>query len=173
MKQHKLSKPYICFIIFICSICGSDSLALTCPYLGGNAVYRARSILGMLNPGIHYDDLVICNSQGVYKNGTSKLQKLLETLAEIKRQKLRNVSDELLVYPNPVYEDLFLKYSLKELETASFILYDMAGKIYEQFDIDTKSIHQPLMIDNLKNGLYLYSFKVSNGKVFYGKLIVD
>jgi hypothetical protein len=49
-----------------------ETLAFTCPYTGGNAVYRARVLHGLRNWGIHYDDLEICNGQGVFKNGKSK-----------------------------------------------------------------------------------------------------
>ena len=50
---------------------------------------------------------------------------------------------------------------------------DVTGKIQVQFVLDDYSVNMPLDIRSIKNGLYLYSFKVSNGKVFYGKLIVD
>jgi hypothetical protein len=150
-----------------------EMLANTCPYLGGNAVYRARSILGMLNPGIHYDDLVICNSQGVYKNGTSKLQNWLASLAELKEQKLNRLNDELIIYPNPAHNELFLKSYLKEGETATFIIFDLTGEIQLEFAVDDYSLNMPLDISSLKNGLYLYSYRVTNGRVFYGKLIVD
>jgi hypothetical protein len=62
-----------------------ETLAYTCPYLGGNAVYRARLLHGMWHWGIHYDDLEICNGQGVFKNGISKLQEQLNMLKNYKK----------------------------------------------------------------------------------------
>lgn len=37
---------------------------------------KRTGLQAMLQPGIHYDDLLICNSQGVYKNGTSLLDQI-------------------------------------------------------------------------------------------------
>ena len=156
----------------VSSVTSSLSVIQT-SYTGGNAVYRARSILGMLNPGIHYDDLIICNSQGGYKNGTSKLQKWLASLAEFKKHKLNELNNDLIIYPNPAHNEISIKYNLKEGEISSLIIFDVSGKIQAQSIIDYTSVDLPLNISKLNKGLYLYSFKVSNGKVFYGKLIVD
>ncbi|MBK8330492.1 MAG: hypothetical protein IPL09_13750 [Bacteroidetes bacterium] len=46
------------------------NLAAQCPYIGGTAVYKARSLNAMYNPAILYDDIKICNNVGVYKNGS-------------------------------------------------------------------------------------------------------
>jgi hypothetical protein len=168
-----MSKPNICFISIILLICGSDSLALTCPYLGGNAVYRARSILGMLNPGIHYDDLIICNSQGVYKNGTSKLQNWLAQIKEIKSKKRESSVNSFSIYPNPANEFIELHYALNENEMAKLSFYDLIGnKVFEK-QLDKEDIASKIAITNLKTGLYVYTFIDSRGNTFHGKLIIN
>jgi plasmid replication initiation protein len=50
-----------------------------------NAVYGTRLLHGMWHWGIHYDDLEICNGQGVFKNGISKLQEQLNMLKNYKK----------------------------------------------------------------------------------------
>ncbi|MFM2192159.1 MAG: hypothetical protein RLZZ118_1116, partial [Bacteroidota bacterium] len=44
-----------------------STLAAQCPYLAGEAVYKARAILQPFEPLKVYDDLDICNNAGVYK----------------------------------------------------------------------------------------------------------
>ena len=43
-------------------------IAMQCPYSGGRAVYRARSILSLLNIDSVYDDAVICSPEGNYRS---------------------------------------------------------------------------------------------------------
>ncbi len=45
-----------------------EELALSCPFVNGSAVYKARSLFSHIQPGISYNDLEICNAVGVYKN---------------------------------------------------------------------------------------------------------
>ena len=167
-----MSKPSICFISIIFLICGSDSLALTCPYIGGNAVYRARNIFGMINPGKHYDDLVICNSQGMYKNGISKLQEQLNSLSEAEQRKqLAEVG--VVVYPNPASTAIHINYLLNKHETATLSIYDLLGNRHKEItlynDVNTRSIS----LQGLASGLYVYQFKSSSNKIYVGKLIIE
>lgn len=45
------------------------TLANTCPFIGGLAVYKARFLNALIAPGTQYDDIKLCNQAGVYKNG--------------------------------------------------------------------------------------------------------
>jgi Secretion system C-terminal sorting domain len=167
-----MSKPSICFISIIFLICGSDSLALTCPYIGGNAVYRARNILGMINPGNHYDDLVICNSQGMYKNGESKLQTQLNSLTEAEKQKhLEEVG--VILYPNPASSVVTIQYALNENEQADLIFYDILGNKVKEEKLYSNSFNKAIDIDGLASGLYVYQFISTSGKTYFGKIVIE
>lgn len=148
------------------------TLALTCPYTGGTSVYRARSILGMLNPGMHYDDLVICNSQGMYKNGVNKLQAQLYSLIDAEQKKhLDDVG--IKVYPNPATSIITIQYELDENEQAKLIVFDILGnKVREEVlynDITNKTIE----IGDLASGLYVYQFRSSHNDLYFGKLLIE
>ncbi len=110
-----------------------ETLAYTCPYLGGNAVYRARMLHSMWHWGIHYDDLEICNGQGVYKNGISKLQEQLNMLKNYKKDEQvinRRIvkEDEVIVYPNPAVNQITVAYNINSKEKAIFAIYDLLSR---------------------------------------------
>jgi hypothetical protein len=126
----------------------------------------------MINPGNHYDDLVICNSQGMYKNGISKLQEQLNSLSEAEQRKyLEEVG--VVVYPNPASTTININYFLAEQETASLSIYDLLGNKHRAItlynDVNTRSIS----LQGLASGLYVYQFKSSSNKIYTGKLIVE
>ncbi|MBK8330167.1 MAG: hypothetical protein IPL09_12035 [Bacteroidetes bacterium] len=92
-----------------------------------NAVYGTRLLHSMWHWGIHYDDLEICNGQGVYKNGISKLQEQLNMLKNYKKDEQvinsRIVKeDEVIVYPNPAVNQITVAYNINSKEK-QYLLY--------------------------------------------------
>ena len=68
-----------------------DSISSVCPLLGGNAVFRARSLQATYNDSIYYDDQLLCNQQGVYYR-----------LAQEEQEEEQLIEREMfMVYPNP------------------------------------------------------------------------
>ncbi len=56
------------------------SLALSCPFINGSAVYKARMLYSYWVPAEAYSDLELCNSAGYYKGGRSWLAEQNEIL---------------------------------------------------------------------------------------------
>ena len=46
-----------------------QDLANQCPFVRGTAVYKARSLYALYQPGFYIDDMALCNAAGIYKNG--------------------------------------------------------------------------------------------------------
>ena len=151
---------------------GIELLANTCPYLGGNAVYRARALFGMFNSGIHYDDLVLCNGQGVYKNGVSKLQSQLNQLNDTKKFHQFETNDVIL-YPNPASTHVDVLYSLGANEEAHIRILDMFGNTLKVIRIEKNTNRTTIDVKEFANGIYMYEFKKSSGKNYFGKLIIE
>lgn len=149
-----------------------ETLANTCPYLGGNAVFRARAFMGMIKPGTHYDDLVICNGQGVYKNGISKLQQQLLNIANFHNNPLLE-EEGLLVYPNPASSDVYIDYDFAKNESARLVFYDLLGNAVKVVELNSNLGNSTIDISNFSNGLYVYQFRSNLGKNYFGKLIVN
>jgi hypothetical protein len=145
---------------------GIEQLAYTCPYLGGNAVFRARILFGMLNSGIHYDDLTLCNSQGVYKNGISKLQNMLNQLEQAKKQ-VNIRAKGLSIFPNPATTSLNIEYTLEEDEVAYLDIYDMLGNKLREVLLFGNTLRRNIYIGNLASGVYVYR------ESYFGKRIIE
>lgn len=126
----------------------------------------------MLQPGMHYDDIVICNSQGVYKNGMSKLQQQLDKLAKDKSQNMPE-ANFIRVYPVPAIDKLNINYSLKNGETAEFVLYNVLGSKLQTISLnDTKEI-ETIDLSAYTSGIYTYQY-IREGHVHQtGKIIIS
>ncbi len=118
-----------------------DSIASVCPLLGGNAVFLARSIQFSYNDSIFYDDLLLCNQQGVYNRMSNK-----DSIYELKEE-------HFVVYPNPTNGELNIY--LSSGDKYSIRIFNLLGLlIIEEFDLKLKAtIH--LDKENIANGSYI------------------
>jgi hypothetical protein len=137
------------------------------------AVFRARVLYGIKHFGIHYDDLEICNGQGVYKGGTSKLQEQLSqlnnntnTMSEIKRT---IHEDEVIVYPNPAHDRL--KILCKNARQV--IISDVLGKIRIKEQLNYTIEENSIETNELSVGIYFYKIAKSDNTIYTGKLIIE
>ena len=149
-----------------------ETLANTCPYLGGNAVYKARAIIGMFNPNFHYDDIVICNGQGVYKNGTTKLQQQLDAMEQSQQHGLLD-GNGITIYPNPASTEITVSYLLDANEKASFIIYDMLGNKIKMITLYGNVNKQKINTSELSSGVYMYKYIKTCKESFTGKLVIE
>ena len=150
-----------------------ETLAFTCPYTGGNAVFRARVLHGMKHFGIHYDDLEICNGQGIYKGGASKLQEQLNQLSSYNpsSQTATNtmLEDLVYVYPNPATNFITISCT----NSKSITIYDVTGKTIFAKELDSEVNKAKIDISIIPSGLYLYKVLNQNNETFNGKLIIE
>ena len=140
--------------------------------VGGNAVYRARTLLGLLGEVKHYDDLVICNGQGVYKNGISKLQEQINGIQQ-QMQHAAILDGEVLVYPVPAGNTITIEYKFKDGETAQFYLYDILGNKVISTMLNDQNPKTTIDIHELAQGLYRYQVINSNSLSYYGKILKE
>ncbi|MBL7764856.1 MAG: T9SS type A sorting domain-containing protein [Chitinophagaceae bacterium] len=147
-------------------------LANTCPYLGGNAVYRARVLYSHFMPGIHYDDLELCNGQGVYKNGESKLQQQLKSIKDYQNKK-SSFTHGIEVYPVPTNSQLNISYYFPEGESGEFVLYDILGRKQLKTTLNENANKAILNVGYLPSGIYMYSIYTNKNRNFSGKIIVE
>ena len=143
-----------------------------------NAVYGTRLLHGMWHLGIHYDDLEICNGQGVFKNGISKLQEQLNMLKNYKKDELvinsRIVNvDEVIVYPNPAVNQITVAYNINIKEKAKFAIYDLLGRERIKTNFDGLVNKAIVNVSGLETGVYLYTLQKQDQTTFTGKLIKE
>jgi hypothetical protein len=143
-------------------------LAKMCPFIGGTAVYKARSIYGEIEPA-DMNDIVICNAAGVYKNGNST-----EDEENIDPSLLAAIStDQFKIYPNPASTQVTVDYALNLEEKGTLIFYDLLGREYMRSDLSSTINRVTLNITNLPKGLYLCKFAVSGQTRSTKKLVIE
>jgi hypothetical protein len=76
-------------------------------------------------------------------------------------------------YPNPVTDQLKLKYELpKDYKTADIKIYDLQGKLIETFKV-TDTFDFIYLPSDYNNGLYLYSLNVDGKTIKTEKIILN
>lgn len=149
-----------------------QTLAYTCPYIGGNSVYKARALLSHFSPNIHYDDIVICNEVGVYKNGASKLHHQLNALDNLSKITTL-LGNGIVVYPNPASTEVTIEYYLEEGNNADFLINDMLGNKVIEEKLYGGIGKQKINTIGLAAGVYMYQFKVGRFVKFTGKIVIQ
>lgn len=81
--------------------------------------------------------------------------------------------EDLSVYPNPVSDMLFVKYSLKEAGKVTFRMMDMTGKqvLVDVFEALVGDNSQTINVSGLKPGLYLMEMTTSTGRILQKILV--
>jgi hypothetical protein len=149
-----------------------ETLALTCPYVGGNAVYRARVLYGMWQWNMHYDELEICNNQGAYKGGNSKLQDqltMIKNYIDPKNRKNKILNTEVKLYPNPVSNKLIV-----ECQNAQeIIITDIIGRVLLKKHHELNSYRNEINTSALPQGVYIIRIKVNDESTYTNKFIKE
>jgi len=147
-----------------------QTLAESCPYTEGSAVFKARGIYAMYVPGVDYDDMEICNNVGVYKGGKS----LYDQENELLSGKINKfTAEDLMVYPNPASDILTLEYSLSEEIKGELTILDMLGNTVQNIKISSNLNKVTFNLNKLSAGIYVYKFVNDEQATYSGKLIIE
>lgn len=124
-----------------------EAIALLTPYVGGNAVFTARVILGIdpFNHGLPYR-----------KSKENPLKPVLQAL----------------IYPNPTTGTLTVEFADSgEKIDGVFEIYDIQGRKVMSSYIDNTGGMKLFNVSNLKNEIYLVKILMNNGQHLSKKLI--
>ncbi len=159
-----------------------QSLASSCPFVEGTAVYRARPIHSYWEPNAVFDDRLLC-IQGQNKNQDNTnidIDSLIE--GQIKTQnvpitqnntqsntpaKLHTGSNAIKLYPNPATNIITVEYHEKidgELQITNNI-----GQVILQTQLGADNTKVQIPLENVAVGLYYYKIQFGE-KVLNGKL---
>jgi len=127
-----------------------EAIAMLTPYIGGDAVYTARVMLG-INPNTY---------QLPYRKGHFNDTAIVITS-----------ENPVMVYPNPAQSQLTVEF-LHALETADvFTLYDITGRKVLEQTLNPGTLKLNINVSGLYNGVYYYSLK--NDNKTKGKIIIN
>lgn len=136
-----------------------EELALSCPFVNGSAVYKARSLYAHIQPGLSYNDLEICNAVGVYKNSSGN-----SSVGNNEEQSLN-----IILYPNPTHSELQIYLPLSE-GPVQIQVFDMAAMQVLNLNDKLQNGYVIIPVSSLTSGIY--SIRIQhNRKVEYSKFI--
>ena len=132
------------------------NIAEQCPYYGGEAVYRARSVLELVNDSLVYNDDVNCLQYGIYRQGV---------IAD------ENKNAVIIVKPNPANEYVFVKVLCNDDEKFAAEISDAYGRIVYKDDLSCNKENKTITIE-LKQGIYTLLVKTTQGNKTYKIAII-
>jgi hypothetical protein len=83
------------------------------------------------------------------------------------------LSDQLVVYPNPVSEKLFLKYSTSTTDNLSAVIYNAVGKSVARHHLSPLVGQAGISVGELKPGLYFVALKSGDITLSVKKFLVE
>lgn len=131
------------------------SIAEQCPYYGGEAVYRARSVLMLVNDSLGYNDDANCLLYGIYRNG----------------QTITNNNLKIVVKPNPANEYVFVKIICNSDEKFNIQIVDAYGRIVCKENLRCNKENK-IITRELSQGIYSLLVKTTKGNKTYKIAIV-
>ncbi len=161
------------------------SLANSCPFVEGSAVYKARILWSNFEPDAVFDDRVLCIA-GQNKN-TDYTNVDIDSLYEsqiILANNIQNISAvstvrfnnnekniaDVSVYPNPANQQIIISY--KSASDGVFKLYNAQGEVLINTSLSNNVTKTLLSINSISNGVYYYEVEFANMKKTIGKLII-
>lgn len=126
---------------------GLLTIAQQCPYYGGEAVYRARAILELVNDSIIYDDDANCMLAGYYRK--SGVIKITDKISGI------------IVKPNPANKAMIINVSCNTNQMFSYeIVNELAQTVLSGELLCNKDNF--VTVSQLKQGVYTVKVKTSD-----------
>jgi hypothetical protein len=146
-----------------------ESLASKCPYLDGQAVFKARTLYAMIAGPLTYNDLAICNNLGVYKGGINWYE--LENAQIGRSNKISDIA--IQVFPNPTNGEIYFTSKDVALSGAVVEFYDVLGRKVKSLALLKNLNKISYSLHELPMGIYQYQLKLSNGMQYTGKVVKE
>jgi hypothetical protein len=187
-NEHDINEIYIKMLTYgIDSLDSEDSnriveIANLCPYIGGTAVYKARTLFSMYNPANMFDDIAMCNAIGVYKQENNNNDKkgifdeentYLQSLKPKENVLVSLSENKFILYPNPANANINIKYQLNSNQIGNVVICDLLGRQRMIINLASDIIHVTANINSLETGVYIYKYIVNYNLVETGKLLKE
>jgi hypothetical protein len=166
------------------------TLAASCPFIEGTAVYTARVLWSYFEPDAFFDDRYLCSagSNKQESSGTnyynvdsfiySQIQHQLNNNTHITKlehgeTKMITINEQqaISIYPNPASTYITIAY--KSPTDGYFKLYNALGEVVMQTQLRALNTKVQLMLIDVTNGLYHYDILFLDGQQTKGKLLIQ
>jgi hypothetical protein len=130
-----------------------------CPYAGGTAVYRARSLISLMNDSVDYDDSYVCAQAGYFR----KKQETKSILPAMKK---------IAIVPNPANTEAEVFFINDDNGMCNLRITNVFGEALLQFHFNCNEKKQKIALHTLTPGIYLVKAEFENAKPEVCKLVI-
>ena len=130
-------------------------IASQCPMLGGNAVFKARSLYGLIDDTYSFDDSLLCAPFGI-------------DVKRLTTQRINSVS----VMPNPASDEATLVFAQELNEPGILIMYDAMGAEVLRSGIPRRTMLVAFSTATLAPALYHYKVLAAGDVIGNGQLTI-
>ncbi|MBV6405231.1 MAG: hypothetical protein GFGODING_01998 [Flavobacteriales bacterium] len=131
------------------------AIANQCPMVGGNAVFKARSLYWLIDDSYDFDDQLLCLQHGI----------IVKSLTP---QPLNGVA----VVPNPTSDEATLVLDRELEEPATFVMYDAVGAEVMRLTVAVEMPRLAFSTTGLAPTVYQYRVQSRTGAIGNGKLTI-
>jgi len=153
-----------------------QAIASQCPWVGGDAVYTARSLYRLIEPRSVFDDDALCGRSSTVQP-LQQEEGLPEALEELKVQETEAPSGatdvlEMHLYPNPAKDGFTVSFNQPLQEDVLLILTDLFGrrKIIQPLNAGTASYY--LHTGDVASGVYGCSIQSARQILAFSKIVI-
>jgi len=149
-----------------------QAIASQCPWVGGDAVYAARSLYRLIEPKSYYDDAVLCG-KGSIPQAMQRQENFPKEYNELEPQNEQISSEtlEVAVYPNPTRDVVHIAFSSQPEGVLETRLLTLQGRSLDRQAFEVASSNFSLSTENLSAGMYFLQIRVG-GQLITTKRIV-
>ena len=132
------------------------AIALQCPFSGGPAVFKAWSLVGLLNDSIEFDYDLACLQEGIFKLSKSQREQI----------------EDIVLEPNPAtnFTTVILKGNYEGI--CDIKIYDVMGKLILNKTFNCIEKKKKISTNELAPGIYKVAVYINNNERKTAKLII-
>ncbi len=131
------------------------AIANQCPMVGGNSVFKARSLYWLIDDSYDFDDQALCLQHGIVVKSLTALP-----------------INTITVVPNPAADEATLVLDRELDEPGSFVIYDAVGAEVMRQVVPIEMPRMAFSTASLAPALYHYQVRGPSGVVGVGKLTI-
>jgi PKD repeat protein len=138
-----------------------QAIASQCPWVGGDAVYAARSLYRLIEPQSVFDDDVLCGRESI-PQPMAQEESQPQAIAELNLQK-EQVSPEnldVVVYPNPTQDVIHIAFSGQPEGLVETRLFTLQGRPVDRRTFGAPNSNFSLSTQHLPSGMYFLQIHI-------------
>ncbi|HNQ12412.1 MAG TPA: T9SS type A sorting domain-containing protein [Bacteroidia bacterium] len=133
------------------------SICNQCPYVAGDAVFRARALYALVNDSMYFNDLTLCKNAGIINRFEAEASE----------------AESFQIYPNP--SSGMFTIALSEFIDAgnlSIAIYTMQGTLVKQIDVSLANREMKVDLLGMEPGIYFAALLQNQSIHSVQKLVV-